>query len=134
MSQDTITNIEFGNLLHEVTHKKKQGYRFVTMTCLNAGDGYDILYHFDRKYQLCTLRLHIAQGRELPSISGIFFASLLIENEIKDMFGIQIEDLAIDYGGRLLLTENAPRTPLNKQCGMTVEVGRAGPQADKGPA
>jgi hypothetical protein len=39
---------------------------------------------------------------------------VLVENELQDLFGIQVADMVIDYGGRLLLTEDAPKAPLNK--------------------
>jgi hypothetical protein len=33
---------------------------------------------------------------------------------LQDLFGIKVADMVIDYGGRLLLTEDAPKAPLNK--------------------
>ncbi|MDD3926534.1 MAG: NADH-quinone oxidoreductase subunit C, partial [bacterium] len=104
--------ISLDNLLQEVSGKHRQGYRFVTMTCTDVGDGYDILYHFDKDYELFNLRLYLKKGEELLSISSVFFAALLAENEIKDLFGIPVRDLAIDYGGRFLLTEDAPVAPM----------------------
>jgi membrane-associated HD superfamily phosphohydrolase len=66
-------------------------------------------------YQLTTLRLSLLKGQKLPSISDIIFAAVIVENEMKDLFGIQIKGLALDYEGRLVLSENAPASPLLKK-------------------
>ena len=99
------------SLLNEVASRIPQGYRFVTMTCTDCGDAFDVLYHFDKGYELQNLRLSLKKGEDLPSISHMIFAALVIENEIKDLFGINVTGLAIDYGGRFLLSEGAPVAP-----------------------
>lgn len=101
-------------LLTEVASKLPMGYRFVTMTCVDAGEAFDILYHFDKNYELLNLRLRLAKGESLPSVSGLVFAAVLVENEIKDLFGIDVTGLAIDYQGHFILAEGAPKAPLLK--------------------
>lgn len=108
------TDITTESLLKEVASRMPQGYRFVTITCLDAGDSHEIFYHFDKNYELTNLRLMLPKGQELPSISGIFFAAVIVENEMQDLFGIKVSGLAIDFGGRLVLAEGAPHAPLNK--------------------
>ena len=123
MSLDPIADVTIDTLLSQAALKLREGYRWVTMTCLAAGEGgYDILYHFDKAYQLSTLRLHLAPGQELPSISGLCFCAVLAENEIKDFFGLTLQGLAIDFKGRLLLSEDAPKAPLSKPCGIGLDV------------
>lgn len=101
-------------LLTEVASKLPMGYRFVTMTCVDNGEAFDILYHFDKNYELLNLRLRLPKGASLPSISGLVFAAVLVENEIKDLFGIDVTGLAIDYQGHFILAEGAPTAPLLK--------------------
>ena len=101
-------------LVHAVAPLKSDGYRFVTMTCTDLGDAHDILYHFDCDLALPHLRLKLPRGQPLPSISHVYFAAMLIENELQDLFGIKVQNLAVDFKGRLLLTEDAPRAPQNK--------------------
>ena len=115
MSQDKIIDVNLDTLLSQAAIRKLEGCRFVTATCLNAADGFEILYHFDKNYQLTTLRLHVGPDQVVPSITGTYLAAVLIENEIKDFFGISFVGLATDFQGRLLLTESAPRTPMKKQ-------------------
>jgi ech hydrogenase subunit D len=40
----------------------------------------------------------------LPSISGVYFSAFLYENEIHDLFGISITDIALDYKGKFYQT------------------------------
>ena len=122
MSLDQVTEVTLDTLLSQVALKLQQGCRFVTTTCLDTGDGHDLLYHFDKAYQLSNLRLRVPAGQVVSSISGLCFAALLVENEIKDLFGLSFSGLAIDFQGRLLLTADAPKAPLSKSYGIGVEV------------
>lgn len=133
MSIGQVTEVNADNLLSQAALKKQQGFRFITMTCLNAGDGYDVLYHMEKDFALSTLRLHLKEGQDLPSITCVYLAAVLIENEIKDMFGLNVQGIAIDFHGRLLLSDAAPKTPLNKNCGMKLDVRTATPES-KGAA
>ncbi len=110
-NQKEITRDE---LLEAVAGKLPQGYRFVTLTCLDAGDAFDVIYHFDRDYQLSHLRLRLPKGQTLPSISSMVFSAVIVENEIKDLFGIEVTGMKLDYGGKLLLAEGAPNAPMLK--------------------
>jgi ech hydrogenase subunit D len=40
----------------------------------------------------------------LPSITGATLAAFPYENELQDLFGIEVEGLAVDYGGNFLRT------------------------------
>jgi len=117
-----VREITIENLHNEVMMKKREGFRFSTMTCCDLGETYDILYHFDKDYVFHNLRLALKKGEKLPSISHLFFAAVLIENEIIDMFGIEFTDIIIDYKGRFLISDGAPTTPLNKNVNMAVEL------------
>jgi ech hydrogenase subunit D len=118
-----VSEITIDQLAVEVWKAKQDGYRFVTMTCCDLTDAHDILYHFDKNYELKHLRLRLPRGTELPSISNLFFAAVLVENEIQDLFGIVIKDLAIDFKGRFILSDGAPVAPLNKgHIGIGLEI------------
>lgn len=106
----------------EVKAKIDGGNRFVTMTCVDTGSDFDIYYHFDLNYQLSNLQLKLAYGEILPSVAEITFPAVLAENEIKDFFGIEVSGLPIDYQGRFVLSENSPKAPLTKNCGMALDV------------
>ncbi|MFZ2959827.1 MAG: NADH-quinone oxidoreductase subunit C [Candidatus Ozemobacteraceae bacterium] len=122
VSLPNVSDILVDNLLTEVQYFKEDGWRFVTMTCTAEPEAFDILYHFDKGYILKNIRLRLQPHEPLPSISRVFFPALVIENEIKDLFGIQVDDLLIDYEGRFLITEDAPQAPQSKIHGASIEV------------
>ena len=47
----------------------------------------------------------------MPSISSIYFSAVIVENEIKDLFGVPVKGLVLDYGGKMMLAEGAPVAP-----------------------
>ena len=108
------------NQLEKIGSLLLQGYRFVTMTVVDKGEEFDIFYHFDLDYKLTTLQLALKKGSELPSISGICFAAVIVENEIQDLFGITVSGLAIDYEKHFLLAEDAPAQPFCRVPGVGV--------------
>ena len=108
------------NLLGETAGIKVAGYRFVTMTCTALDqDSFDILYHFDRGLELKHLRLTLPAGTAVPSISPIYFAAFLVENEIQDLFGIRFTGLAVDYDRTLYGDEKTRITPFCKYTVVT---------------
>ena len=96
------------------------GYRFVTMTVVDKGEEFDIFYHFDLDYELVTYQLMLKKGDDLPSISGICFAAVIVENEIQDLFGITVKDMTIDYNKHFILAPDAPAQPFCRVPGVGV--------------
>jgi Ni,Fe-hydrogenase III component G len=94
----------------------QQGQRFITMSCAEVDDGFLMYYHFDNnELKMTHLHFKLSKGEELASISQIYWCALLIENEISEQFGIKINDMAIDFGGTLVLGPESPKTPLLKK-------------------
>jgi Ni,Fe-hydrogenase III component G len=120
---DHVSQVSLEEISTEVWKLKTDGHRFVTMTCCDQGEAHDILYHFDKNYQLKHLRVRCPKGTALPSVSGIFFAALIVENEMQDLLGVKVDGLAIDFKGRFMLAEGAPVAPLNKSIpGIGIQV------------
>jgi Ni,Fe-hydrogenase III component G len=65
------------------------------------------------------LRFKVGKDEEVQSFSGVTLATVLIENEMKELFGLKVNGLAIDYGGHLLLAQDSPTTPLLKTYKVT---------------
>jgi len=114
MELDDCAPVTPDHLLEQVAACKPMGYRFVTMSCVDVGGAFDIIYHFDKDYTLRNLRMRIEDGQSIPSISSVYFAAALVENEIKDLFGLSFTGLALDYEGRFILSEGAPTAPMRK--------------------
>jgi ech hydrogenase subunit D len=126
MSIESV-EITADKLVAEVTRLKNEGWRLVTFSSVEIdADNMQILYHFDKDLKLTNLRLTLKKGGSVPSISGVLFGAFLIENEIRDQFGVTFEGLVVDYQGRLLndCTQTASGSPfcrlLVNQSGMTV--------------
>ncbi|MEI6518465.1 MAG: NADH-quinone oxidoreductase subunit C [bacterium] len=120
-----VTDITIEGVLHSAQDMEIQGYRFVTSSCVDNGETLDIYYHYDKDLVLKQYKLNVAKGITIPSISKVFFCAMLVENEIKDLFGVQFSNLVLDYGGKLLLSDGAPDAPM--ACGgqiIVIEKGK----------
>lgn len=109
---NNLVYIEKDKILEEVNSLKLYGYRFVSITCEYEDSNYELTYHFDLNYTMKHLRVIVLKEDTIKSISPIYAAAFLIENEYQDFYGFKFTDLSIDYSGRLYLTENSPQKPL----------------------
>ena len=113
-----VTCVSREELVGEVAKIKVQGYRFVTLSCVERNEeNFDIFYHFDKNLSLKHFKISITRGLSVPSISPVYFAAFLVENEIQDLFGITFEGLVVDYERTLYLEPEIRSTPF---CRYTV--------------
>lgn len=113
MYENSIIGIEPADLMEKAQKLKDEGYRIVQI-CANKVNGFELSYSFDKGHNLKTLRMTIAEEDEVMSISNIFFPAFLYENEMKDLFGIKITNLVLDFKGSLYkLAEKTPWNPQN---------------------
>ena len=105
MSQEQIELITIDTLLEKVRAKKAQDCRLVQISATHLPGQIELTYSFDLNSQLSNLRLLLAgEAPHLPSISSIYLCSILYENEIHDLFGVQVEGMAIDFKGKFYRT------------------------------
>jgi len=104
MEPQVITSIEVGKLIGSVERFRNEGYRLVQIGCTRVNDVYEINYCFDKDYHLEVIRITISGETEIPSISGMFWNSFIYENEMHDLFGIQVRGMNIDFKGTLFRT------------------------------
>lgn len=106
-------DITLESLVGEVSKMKNDGQRLVTFSCTDIGGGnVDIIYHFDKDEVLTNLRLTAPMDKPIPSVSGVYFAALLIENELQDQFGLSFEGLVLDFGRKLYLDDEVTIIPM----------------------
>jgi ech hydrogenase subunit D len=129
---DPVIPVTIQTLVGDAAKAKAEGCRFVTLSCLEVDENnLEILYHFDRNLRLKHLRLRAPKGSTVPSIAPVYFAAVLVENEIQDLFGIRFEGLAIDYQGAFYLEEEAKKTPF---CRFSIQSReRQGPMGEPAP-
>jgi len=91
-------------LLSRVVEMKQQNCRLAQIHCTVLKDGeysHEINYSFARGLELINMRLLVNEDQVLPSISVIYPAAFLYENEIHDLFGLKVANMSIDYKGKL---------------------------------
>jgi ech hydrogenase subunit D len=121
----TIEVIELSGLLERVKAMKFDRYRLVQICASLLPEGYEILYSFDHSCGLVSLRLKLpADAATLPSISGIYGAAILYENEIHDLFGLKIENLIVDFHGHFF--ETAVKYPMSTKMTPVKAPAKAG--------
>jgi len=99
-------------LLTEVQKMYSERARFMTMTCVDGLDHFELIYSFDRKMEVINYRMKIGKEQFPPSICEIYPCAFLVENEIQDHFGLKFEGLEPNFGGFLMLAQDAPRAPM----------------------
>ena len=117
-----VIRAEVDNLASRVLEMKNRQARLVTATCLDQGEKLELRYHFDVDGGLEDIRLQVAKGTAVPSITPIYLCALLIENELKDFFGVSFEHMAVDFGSKMLLHTEAATTPMRKVPGASYVV------------
>ena len=93
---------------------KDEGFRFITMSSTDLGDSICVLYHLDKDLQLVNLKVEVPKGTKIPSICSVYASAVLIENEIKEHFGVEFDGLSLDFQGMLYLDEEVQKTPFCK--------------------
>ena len=93
-----MISIEVSELQDRVKQCYEEGYRLVQICCTKLDQGLELNYSFDRNFEFINLRVNLASsGIEVLSVSGIYWNAFLYENEMHDLFGINIKNVAIDY-------------------------------------
>lgn len=104
LENQTITNIDVAKLIGSVERFRNEGYRLVQIGCTKVGEQYEINYSFDKDYRFENVRITITADTEVPSISGMYWNSFVYENEMHDLFGIQVRGMNIDFKGTFIRT------------------------------
>lgn len=110
--EQNIKVIQTGELLSHAVQLKLEGYRLVAISA-TAMEGVELTYSFDKEYDFINLRLEIDTETEVDSISALFSYAFLYENEIKELFGVKIKNLSLDFNNQLYRI--AVKTPFAKK-------------------
>jgi ech hydrogenase subunit D len=110
-TMQSVVGIEVTELAEKVIGLKADGYRMVQISCTNVDGGFELTYGFDKNGELFSYRIHISQDTEIQSISSIYFPAFLYENELKDLFGVKIRNIVLDFQGNFY--KLAKKTPFN---------------------
>lgn len=98
--EQQIRHIIPSELMVETQHLKNDAYRLVAISC-SAKEDLELTYSFDKEYDFINIRFNVDTRTEIESISSIYSYAFLYENEIKELFGANIKNIAIDFNDNL---------------------------------
>ncbi len=96
---------------------KQQNARFLTITCRDLGETIEIIYHFETGIDVVNLRLKTSKKEAVPSITPIFPAAFVAENEVQDHFNLKISGLIVDLEGKMIKPNGSPSTLIKPAVG-----------------
>ena len=102
------TTVTAAGLVEAVGALRDQDWRLVTASCVPHRAGWTVLYHFEREERLRHLRVEVPSGGSVTSIGARYGAAFLVENEMAELQGLPVSDLAVDYRGRLYRDFDGP--------------------------
>ncbi len=92
-----------------------EGWRLVQIGCTALPGGAELNYTFDKSYEFLNLRVRCNQGDAIPTIQTVYECAFIYENEIAELFAINITDMPVDFKGQFYKTAQfapfACRTP-----------------------
>lgn len=100
----TLEVIPLDTLLARVHAFSLQGARLVQIGATRLPEQVELTYSFDLQGRLASLRVLVSPTAQVPSISAIYWCAFLYENEIHDLFGLQVEGIVVDFQGNLYRT------------------------------
>ena len=94
-----------------------EGARFVQVRAVNGENGVDLYYTYEKEGTLENYKVAgLTKDDVVPSISDVFLAAFVFENEARELIGIDLRDIAIDFGGNMYtLAETEPMTYLSPE-------------------
>ena len=96
-----IIEIQACDILPKVAQFKKEGCRMVQILCTRIPEGYELTYSLDKEYEMTHLRVIVPEEGSVLSVTSQYWYAFVWENEIHDLFGLNVECIApeVDYGG-----------------------------------
>ena len=108
-----VIDVTTDSVVGEVMNMKNDGQRLITYSTYQEGENQlGILYHFDKDLEVTHLRMVADMDKPIPSVSGVYFAALLVENEIRDQWDVEFDGLVLDFNRTLLLDPEVTQVPL----------------------
>ncbi|MBP2145575.1 ech hydrogenase subunit D [Methanofollis sp. W23] len=104
IEEQVLRDIALTDLHKEVQVYHNRGFRLVQVSCSMVEDSFELSYSFDKDLHFESLRVMVPAGTVVKSISGIYWAAFIYENEIHDFFGLEFEGMSLDYNGTLFKT------------------------------
>lgn len=95
---------------------KNHKARLVQICAVNTETGYDLLYSFAEGYHFVTYKVAVKKDEEVASISDIYSSASLYENEMRELFGVKVRYMKLNYHNKLYtIDQQTPFRPEEKE-------------------
>ena len=100
----SFEDIAVGDILAVAEREHAAKSRFVQVLCINGEEGIDLVYSYQgtlaEGYPVRNYRVHkVAAETHVPSVTKFYLSAFPFENEAHDLFGVQVDGIAIDFHG-----------------------------------
>ena len=112
-------DISIDDILSVAEREHEAHSRFVQVLCINGEEGIDLVYSYqktaDQGYAVHIYRVHgVKPETHIPSVTKFYLVAFPFENEAHDLFGVQVDDIAIDFkGGFYKVAMDKPMTVIS---------------------
>lgn len=113
------------SVVEAVAARARDGWRLITASAVPLEVGHRVLYHFERADRLEHLSVQLGPGEAIPSVGSVYPGAFLVENEMRELHGVEISGLEIDYNGRLYRDFDGVETPDSGPDGEAPAIQRA---------
>ena len=117
--EQNIVEIDKIDLLNKTIDMKNEGHRLVQVCAVAEPGGSVLLYSFIKDNSLATLKFFSGSDEAVESISCLYSYAFLYENEIKELFGVNIINMNLDFNGNFY--ETSIKRPFAMQPAESVE-------------
>ncbi len=118
-----IEELDIPKLYTVMLEKQRLGYR-LTQICATAFEGYnELIYSVSNNYELENYKITVPIDTEINSISDFFPSAMLYENEMKELFGVNIKSINPDYNNKFYRI--AKKTPFKKEVKDAIKIVKA---------
>ena len=93
--------VEISELTTRCLTLSAESWRMVQISCTGLPGANEVNYTFDRDYEFYNLRIIVPPEETIPSIQSVYPCAFLYENEIRELFGVKIAGMAVDFNGSL---------------------------------
>ncbi len=95
----TFETAEPGRIPALAQELRDGGYRLVQLCAVAMPEGTELVYSFDKDFDLRNIKAYVPEGETIGSITPWFWSAFVYENEVHDLFGVSFEGSQLDYKG-----------------------------------
>ncbi len=93
-----------GSVIDEAQKLKYAGYHLIQQCATRIPDAYELIYTFGKELEMKNLKIVLPEDQSISSITSVFPCAFIYENEMHDLFGVDIRMINIDFEGKLYRT------------------------------